>query len=441
MNESGSYPCVLIVSHNPFSDTQNNGKTLSAFFAGWPKDKIAQLFITLETPSTRVCERFYRITDLEILKSVYSRSVPVGSELTKQTLNVEEERKVLHNKRSYNFIRSLFLKKVPVCCLLRELCWGSQKWKNERLNEWLYKIAPEVVFFQGSSSAAIYDMVFWICDYLKTPLVLQATDDYVSSKFTLDPFWWFNHFAYKKRFVRAVNTAHRVIAIGEKMADEYSRNYGGQYYVGMNYIESDSISEYIPTNKKLKMIFAGNLGLNRWKVLAILGKYCFEDKELCDSVEIEIYSFNTPKDSVLRQLNLGKVMRFCGALNTEQLKDAVERADVLIHTEAFDRKNRHVTRYSISTKIPEYMARMRCILAIGPDDVASIQYIKKYDLGAVVTSLDRKSLTDCIKLLVSDPEYRVNHAQSGFARAIQYHSQLKTQNDIRLIMQSALPEQ
>lgn len=440
MNQSDNYPSVLIVSHNALSDTQNNGKTMNAFFTGWPKDKIAQLFVTLETPSIAVCKNFYRITDIEILKSVFFDSISVGCELTEQTLNVDGERKALHKKKSYNFVRNLFLKKVPICCSMREFCWGRQKWKTEKLKSWLDKIAPEVVFFQGSDCATIYDMVFWICDYLNIPLVLQLTDDYVSSKFTLDPFWWFNHFAYKKRFVRAVKTAHRVIAVGEKMAAEYSRRYGGQYYVGMNCIETDSINDYIPKNEKLRMIFAGNLGLNRWKILAELGKYCFEDKTLSNNVEIKIYSLNTPNKSILKQLNLGKVMQFCGALTSEQLRNVVEGADVLIHTEAFDRKNRHVTRYSISTKIPEYMARKRCILAIGPNDVASIQYIQKYDLGAVVTSLNQKSLTDCVKMLVNDPEYRINHAKHGFKRAMQYHSPKKTQDDIRLIMQSALLE-
>lgn len=63
------YPRVLVIAHNPFSDTQNNGKTLSAFFNGWPKDKLAQIYLTPDKPDYTVCENFFRITDLEVLKS------------------------------------------------------------------------------------------------------------------------------------------------------------------------------------------------------------------------------------------------------------------------------------------------------------------------------------------------------------------------------------
>jgi len=37
MNDGINYPRVLVISHNAFSLTSNNGKTFSSIFAGWPK--------------------------------------------------------------------------------------------------------------------------------------------------------------------------------------------------------------------------------------------------------------------------------------------------------------------------------------------------------------------------------------------------------------------
>ena len=51
-------------------------------------------------------------------------------------------------------------------------------------------------------------------------------------------------------------------------------------------------------------------------------------------------------------------------------------ADILLHVESFNEKMKKYTRLSISTKIPEYLASKRLIIAIGPVDIASIEYLK-----------------------------------------------------------------
>lgn len=63
---------VLVISHNVFSDTENMGKTLSAYFNGWDISEIAQFYIHSEVPTTaNVCVNYFRITDLEAIKSIF----------------------------------------------------------------------------------------------------------------------------------------------------------------------------------------------------------------------------------------------------------------------------------------------------------------------------------------------------------------------------------
>ena len=54
----------------------------------------------------------------------------------------------------------------------------------------------------------------------------------------------------------------------------------------------------------------------------------------------------------------------------------MEETDVLVHVESFDAYCKAKTSLSISTKIPEYLSSKRLILAIGPDDIASMEYLK-----------------------------------------------------------------
>ena len=63
-----TFPKVLVISHNVFSNTSNMGRTLKNFFIGWDKDSLAQLYLRSEIPTTNVCENYFRITDFDMLK-------------------------------------------------------------------------------------------------------------------------------------------------------------------------------------------------------------------------------------------------------------------------------------------------------------------------------------------------------------------------------------
>jgi len=59
--------------------------------------------------------------------------------------------------------------------------------------------------------------------------------------------------------------------------------------------------------------------------------------------------------------------------------------DVLVHVESFFEEDSARTRLSISTKIPQYMASGKAILAYGPSDLTSLRYINRNRAGVVFT--------------------------------------------------------
>ena len=55
-----------------------------------------------------------------------------------------------------------------------------------------------------------------------------------------------------------------------------------------------------------------------------------------------------------------------------------QKADILLHVESFDKKAIASTKYSFSTKIPEYLSAGKCVFAVGPSNVASIKYLSQF---------------------------------------------------------------
>lgn len=441
-------PKVLVISHNPFSDTQNNGKTLSAFFKGWPKDKIAQLYLTLDKFDTTVCEKFYRITDLDVLKTIFSKK-QVGIEYTQTeeekaadiAIKNGTEKEKLHKNKLYLLIRDLYQKRNPFMYCIRNLAWKIVKpWKQEKLNKWIDDFNPDVVFFQSSNVYAIFDMVYDICKKRNIPLVMETTDDYVTSHFSIDPFYWIDHYKMKNRYTKAVKYSSCIFAIGDMMAKEYQERFGGNFKVAMNSISiKNKVTPYVPKEKEVNFLYAGNLGLNRWKVLHEIGialKEIVQENDI--KINFEVYSIERPQKEILKALTIENIMTYKGSLDSEELLKKRNESDILVHVESFDKKNKYITRLSVSTKIPEYLVSKRCILAVGPKNVASIRYIEDNDLGVVITTNQKKQMKEKLIELVTNSTKRTNYANQSLDIIEEKHNAAKTKNLVQLEVKNAV---
>jgi len=449
-NQVKDYPRVLVISHNSFSDTNNNGKTLSAFFNGWPKDKLAQLYLWPEDPDRTVCELFYRITDYEILACFLRKNKKAGAELT-----IERENAIKHPQSDLgNFVGSLyknrgnhdggkglhyviyelFKRRVPLALIVRDILWNLDYWKTDDLNEWLNKFSPELVFYQSSNGVFAFRLVNWISRNLKIPIIMEVTDDYVSPNRTIDIFWWGHYFWLKKWFAKTVKKAYIVIAIGDLMAEEYQRRFGGKYNVLMNSVSVDEIESTSYANhdaQTVKFIFAGGLHLNRWKTLSVIGECLQELNTEGYRSQFDIFSNVEPITSIKKAITIPPIMRYQGSLNQDELKKTLNEAEILVHVEAFDRKSRTTTRLSISTKIPEYMVTGRCILAVGPKEVASMQYLQKNNIAEVCTSLDKKILKDKLRCIIKDADKRLAFGKRAQQIVSERHDATRTQITIK----------
>ena len=64
------------------------------------------------------------------------------------------------------------------------------------------------------------------------------------------------------------------------------------------------------------------------------------------------------------------------------------RADILLHVESFEEKEKNYFRLSMSTKIPEYLSVGRPVLVVGPDDIGSVEYIRQNHVGYAVNRME-----------------------------------------------------
>ena len=432
---TNDYPRVLIISHNALSDTQSNGKTLSAFFRHWNKENLAQLYLTTDIPDFSVCNRFFQITDIDILKRFFLNKRIQGRHVAELNLHKIENVK---KKVTINPILRLIRNNIsPLFRLSRDWLWNIAGCKTDAMMKFVDEFKPQVVFFQSSSGVFAYSIVKWICLNRNIPLIMQTTDDYVSGKFTMDPFFWIQYMRVKHAYKWAVSYSDCIVAIGDKMAAEYRLRFGGNYFVAMNSVADVQFSQYTGQNEITRFLYAGNLGLNRWKMLVLIAE-CLKELKIEEGLsgELAIYSLIKPDAKELMLLNNPPFSSYNGSLNTEQLNRKKTSSDILVHVEAFDKTNRHITRLSISTKIPEYLAAGRCIFAVGPADVASMQYIDEHNLGIAVMSDRKSAIKQALKKVMLNNEIIARYAAQGPEIARIRHNADKTAASIFQIITS-----
>ena len=75
---------TLVISHNSFSKTHNNGKTLSAIFSAFKSEELCQLYFTpIGRPDYERCMDYYLISDKDALVSIFRRK-HCGTQLSKE---------------------------------------------------------------------------------------------------------------------------------------------------------------------------------------------------------------------------------------------------------------------------------------------------------------------------------------------------------------------
>lgn len=450
MINNDNLPRVLVVSHNAFSDTKSNGKTLVSFFGKWPKKKLAQFFIYKEIPDSAVCENYFRITDHQILSS-FLREVLFSSK--QEALNIGEiitdtkmQSHLLMPKenkgRFTNFINRLMKNRFSFAIIIRDILWTIGLWKNSKFLNWLDSYNPQVLFFQSSNCVFPYKIVKWIQMRYNIPIITQITDDYVTLGFSLNLLKIFHHKWLMNNFLDVLRNSFKIIAISDYMASEYKNRFGGTYEVLMNSTRIDSsleVQRFTPTGKYgFNFIYAGNLGLHRWKVIALLGQCLNELNKMGQRNTFQIYSSVTPDSHIRDILNISSEIRFYGSLNKKELEQALSQADVLVHVEAFDKKNQKITRLSISTKIPEYMAAKKCIFAIGPSDIAPIRYLLDNNIAVVCTQLDKNAIKALIINMLNGNTNMSDLSDNAFKLATLNHDIIKTQDKIKHILKEPI---
>lgn len=96
-----------------------------------------------------------------------------------------------------------------------------------------------------------------------------------------------------------------------------------------------------------------------------------------------------------------------------------KEADVVVFAEALEGKDANVAKLSFSTKITDYLSSGKCILAIGREYIAPIDYFNRYDAAIIAHS--ENEIHEAVIKLINNPELVDSYGEKAFNTAKRNH--------------------
>ncbi len=407
---------VLIISHNSFSKTHNNGKTLSAIFSAFRPEELCQLyFTTIGSPDYERCRDYYFISDKDAVKSIFRRN-RCGCQLPKVPVRDTEFIKSVMRTNT----RPGIIKKY-----IRTLIWNFSAWYRGGCKKWLEIQKPDAIFYVGGDGVFSHRISVNLSEKLNIPLATYFTDDYIINP-PSDCYKKLLQKTYKKTVTRSA----MLFAIGRKMADDYTAYYNKEFKPIMNIVDIPPKEEWKAPKENIAINYFGGLHLGRAAEIMRFARF-MRDKvkdSLKKSYTIGIFSFAALSEEELKELkDLGIV--FHQGLTGVELTEAMRKSDILLHVESVKKEFHSLTKLSVSTKIPEYMCLTMPVMAFGPTDVASFSVIAEANPAMVINDVEDSFMMDkqadqIIKILNSDiklasiAEANYNYSKDHFDKRI-----------------------
>ncbi len=376
---------ILVISRSPWRNDNSFGNTYSNIFDGMPDVNIANIFLADGKPDSvnSVVKKYYQISETAMVKSVLR---PFGSGRVGEAMNdVTTESDAGSKSDDDGSIKSLNIKRLNIFYIFREIIWKFGKANLDGMMEFVNDFKPDIIFLPFYYAVYVDRIAWYIKKHISVPLVLEASIDiYSMNQISFDPFFWINRLFVRRAVRKTVALSEKLYVVSEKMKSDYEKMLGIDCGVLYKFTDSKWLSGRYPGVKDenaISFLYTGNVGNRRWESLGTLG----EAVEKYGIGHLDVYTPTPLNSKMLKKMSSCTVHE---PVSAKEVKALQGQADVLVHAESFNRKDMLAVRYSISTKVMDYISACRCILAIGPEDIASVNYLESNNLALICKSND-----------------------------------------------------
>lgn len=388
---------ILVVSSMSWDDTNSIGNTFSNWFGGleWKNDEISHLYLRKQFPGNKVCREYYHFSVFE-LADIRKKKSEVGAEFEGDFSSAEGEETGNQEKK---LISKFHENPSEFVYFVIDEFYRQQKWKNDKLEQFIHKVHPDIVFMCVTDASFLSPFVDYLRSISNAAIVSYLPDDV------------YGQIQSKAFYRRKKLTAELEHVIGESDLVFCASESLKDYYENLFHKKTETIYKGCTISETIKstvgnpfrLIYAGNLFYGRDQViLKLIQAIRNINQKSRQKFFLEICSSENVPEELIAHMNCVDVSTFRGRLSYESVTKMIHEGDATVIPESFEEVNRIKTRYSFSTKIPESLMSGGNVLAIGPDDISSMQFLS--NLPFVYYCSDMNGIEDLLKQIAEDDQ-------------------------------------
>jgi len=220
--------------------------------------------------------------------------------------------------------------------------------------------------------------------YSQLNLVLYVMDD-----------WQGHHECHQLPYTRRrqrllaeiVQRANVRYAISREMAAHYEESFGKSWSVVHNGVRNDALSNGISVARPKTVLLAGDVNVFRFDAVNAFAE-AIERHNRRNGGSIEFTVMGDVAEQHRSSLSALRAVKMLSRRSHSECLDAMKAADLLYLPLAFGKKSSRISRYSLPTKLPEYLATGKSVFFHAPQESAVFRVAERYDLTPRLATID-----------------------------------------------------
>lgn len=399
---------ILVFSSTPWNTDNSFGSTYSNIFEGLDDLEFANIYCSYGSPKNNITGVYFQIAEKSLLRNLFDPKVKTGRVV------VNDNNPVNLTEGQASVIKTVKIMRWRIFFWMRRFLWWIGRWQSKELIAFIKDFKPEIIFVPLYHSTYLNSIILFIKKITGVKMVAYVSDDvYTLKQFSLSPFYWFDRIITRRMVKKTVDQCEHLYVISDIQKKEYEKCFNKKCSIltkGSDFTGNAPLKEVL--NKPLKIVYTGNIGAGRWRTLARIGRQLHKINQEEIRAQLYIYSMTPLSRKMEQALIIENTSFFMGGVPSEKIPGIQADADVLVHVEPTNLKERLEVRHSFSTKIVDYFHAARSVFAVGTPDVASINYLIENDAAIVATT--EKEIFDQLNEMTNNPKLIIDYAQKAW---------------------------
>lgn len=410
---------ILVVSATSWNTNNSFGNSYANIFDGLKGYEIANIYCKEGVVNDKRVSRAFKLTARMLLKNLKSSSVSVGEETSVEEINVDKTGYSDGENTIINFVKK---HRFQIFFWAYDWIWCMGRWNSKELKDFVENYKPDLLFCPIYIETYMNKIVLELKKQTGVPLLGYISDDnYTLRMVNFSPFYWANRLIKRRSVKKVINQCDILYVISDIQKKEYDRIFHKDSHILTKGKDFSVVPPEFKKNHELPyiLVYAGNIGGSRWKTLAVIAEVIKNINQGGSFFQMKIYTATPLSNRMRKKLNISGCCEVLGKIPYSEVAKKQEEADLLVHAAPTDMIHRWEEHHGFSTKLVDYMASNRAILAYGYNDQASIAHLRNNDAALVASN--KAELKQIFQNIIDNPQLLVEYGEKAWICGKNHH--------------------